>query len=314
MRLVAAVGERALMGGEEASTVEGRNARMARASSALAGLAGRGELAVTYGSDIQFLIPPTLVHTHAFAPLHELEAESEGLVGYLLEQSLQAALQDRPVVAMVTRVLVNPSDPALNVPSAPSGPIVDTDTARRLSASAKWLMIPSGDGYRRAVASPEPRRVLECGAIRLLMDQGFVVVCCGGGGIPVVPTRLGGYHGVDAVVEKDLTAAVLARDLQAEKLLFLTDTAGVWCDWGTTNAKVVRTASPAGARSLNLDPRSMGSKVEAACRFVEWTGRDAYIGAVENTVDLLEGASGTRISLDVAGLELRDGDVVRTPS
>ena len=314
MRIVAGLGERALIGRGGTDTLSARNLGTAKAAASLGALATRGQLAVTYGSDVQFLIPPDMVQAHAFAPLHQLEAESEGLVGFLLEQRLEEALDRRPVVAMVTRVLIDPADPALTLPSQPSGPVVDTETARRLSASAKWLMIPCDDGYRRAVASPEPRGVVESRAIALLIEQGFIVVCCGGGGIPVVRGPSGTHHGVDAVVEKDLTTAVLARDLGADVLLLLTDAAGVWADWGTENAKLVRAASPHALRSLPLERGSMGAKVEAACRFVHWTGHDAFIGPVEDPVNVMEGTSGTRISLDVAGLELEDGVIATSPS
>jgi carbamate kinase len=167
-------------------------------------------------------------------------------------------------------------------------------------------MVRQGEGRRRAVASPEPRRVLESRAIELLVASGVVVVCGGGGGIPVVRDRFGTYHGVDAVVEKDFTAALLARDVGADAFVLLTDAAGVWVDWGTPGAKLVRAASPEALRSLTLERASIGAKVEAACRYVEWTGREAFVGAVEDAVELLEGATGTRISGSVRGIELQD--------
>jgi carbamate kinase len=183
---------------------------------------------------------------------------------------------------------------------------VDTETAGLLAAANKWLMVRQGEGRRRAVASPEPRRVLESRAIELLVASGVVVVCGGGGGIPVVRDRFGAYHGVDAVVEKDFTAALLAKDVGADALVLLTDAAGVWVDWGTPGAKLVRVASPEALRSLTLEQTSIGTKVEAACRFVEWTGREAFVGAIEDSVDLLKGAAGTRVSSSVKGIELKD--------
>jgi len=152
--------------------------------------------------------------------------------------------------------------------------------------------------------------VLETRAIELLISGGVIVVCCGGGGIPVVRDRFGGYHGVDAVVEKDFSAALVARDCRSDLLLLLTDTAGVWVDWGSPGAKLVRAASPDSLRALQLERNSIGAKVEAACRFVEWTGHDAIIGAVEDGLAMLEGTSGTRVSAAIDGLELQDADAM----
>jgi carbamate kinase len=133
-----------------------------------------------------------------------------------------------------------------------------------------------------------------------------VVVYYGGGGILVVRDRFGTYHGVDAVVEKNFTAALLARDVGADALVLLTDAAGVWVDWGTPSAKLVRAASPEALRSLTLERTSIGARVEAACRYVEWTGRETFVGAVEDSVELLEGATGTRISSSVKGLDMQE--------
>jgi carbamate kinase len=306
MRIVAAIGGRALLGRGETATLSTERDHLSHAVEALSGLAARGGLVVTYGADLQLLVPPESVHSAAMYPMDVLEAESEGLVGYLLEQSLQEALGDRQVVTMLTRVEVDPTDPEFLRPSQPTGPIVDTETAGLLAAANKWLMVRQGEGRRRAVASPEPRRVLESRAVEVLVASGVVVVCGGGGGIPVVRDRFGTYHGVDAVVEKDFTAALLARDVGADAFVLLTDAAGVWVDWGTPGAKLVRAASPEALRSLTLERASIGAKVEAACRYVEWTGREAFVGAVEHSVELLEGATGTRISGSVRGIELQD--------
>jgi carbamate kinase len=306
MRIVAAIGGRALLGRGETATLSTDRDHLSHAVEALSRLAARGGLVVTYGADLQLLVPPESVHSAAMYPMDVLEAESEGLVGYLLEQSLQEALGDRQVVTMLTRVEVDPADPEFLRPSQPTGPLVDTETAGLLAAANKWLMVRQGEGRRRAVASPEPRRVLESRAIELLVASGVVVVCGGGGGIPVVRDRFGTYHGVDAIVEKDFTAALLARDIGADAFVLLTDAAGVWVDWGTPGAKLVRAASPEALRSLTLERASIGAKVEAACRYVEWTGREAFVGAVEHSVELLEGATGTRISGNVKGIELQD--------
>jgi carbamate kinase len=269
-------------------------------------LAERTDLIVTYDDDLRALLPPTAGGFEPSYPLDVLGAESDGLVGYVLEQRLQELLPDRQVVTLLTRVEVDPNDPELHRPSRPVGAVVDDETAGDLASTKRWLMVRDSGGRRRAVGSPEPVHILESRAIDLLACGGIVVVCCGGGGIPVVRDRSGAYHGVDAAVEKDFSAALLARDCRADLLLLLTDAAGVWADWGTPDAKLVRAASPDALRSLHLAPGSIGAKVEAACRFVEWTGRDAVIGAVEDALDLLKGTSGTRVSAAAEGLEMQE--------
>ncbi len=304
MRIVAAVGRRALLGRDDVDSSSARQQGVSRASGALSKLARRAELVVTYEDDLRPTMRPVPAHYGSDYPLDVLEAESEGLVGYLLEQRLQDSLQDRQVVTLLTRVELDPNDPEFQRPSQPVGPVVDDETAGVLASTNRWLMVSDGGGRRRAVASPEPVRVLESRAIELLASNGVVVVCCGGGGIPVVRDSSGAFHGVDAVVETDFTAALLARDCRADLLLLLTDAAGVWTDWGTPGAKLVSAASPDALRSLLVERKSMGAKVEAACRFVEWTGRDAHIGALETASGLLDGTSGTRVSAAVHGLEI----------
>ncbi|HET6793354.1 MAG TPA: carbamate kinase [Acidimicrobiales bacterium] len=287
---------------------------VARVARALAGLADLGELVVTYGADLQLalLVPAARAHSGSPYPLDALEAESEGLVGYLLEQALQDALDGRDVAGVLTRVEVDPLDPHFMQPSLPIGPAVDDQTAGVLAATNGWLMVKDGDGRRRAVPAPEPLRVLETHSIDLLCRAGIVVVCCGGGGIPVVADRSGGYRGVDAVVEKDLSAALLAEVLGADALLFLTDVSGVWVDWGNPGAKLVASTSPAALRSLRFDPRSMGAKVEGACRFAERTGRDAFIGSAEDAGRLLDGSAGTRVSSSSGGIKLVEQGTARS--
>lgn len=316
MRILAAVGGRALLGRDVdgTPTLAQERDRTAVAAQALTQLAARADLVVTYGSDLQLalLVPAARTHRGSSYPLDALEAESEGLVGYLLEQALQDALSGRDVATLLTRVEVDPRDPQFSGPTLPIGPVFDEQTAGVLASTNGWLMVRDGDGRRRAVPAPEPRRVLEARSIELLCRAGVVVVCCGGGGIPVVPDRRGGYRGVDAVIEKDLAAALLAETLGCDALLLLTDAAGVWVDWGTPGAKLVSRASPWALRSLSCDARSMGAKVEAACRFTERTGRDAFIGAIEDTGDLLDGAAGTKVSASSAGIELVEQGVPRS--
>jgi carbamate kinase len=234
-------------------------------------------------------------------PLDVLGAESEGMIGYLLEQGLENELGGRPVATLLTQVVVDAGDPAFRRPSKPIGPLYDEATAERLRAERGWSVAPDGDGYRRAVPSPDPRSIVELATIRLLLEAGVLVVCVGGGGIPVVAGEEGRLAGVEAVVDKDLAAALLASDLEAEALLLLTDVPAVEAGWGTAEARALGEASPAELRGMDWEPGSMGPKIEAACRFAERRNGLAAIGALEDAAAILRGERGTRIRSRGAG-------------
>jgi carbamate kinase len=228
-------------------------------------------------------------------PLDLLGAESEGMIGYLLEQELRNELPKREVATLLTQVTVDPSDPAFEHPTKPVGQAYHGSEARALAEQRGWSVAPDGDHSRRVVPSPEPRRIVGLGAIRTLAAAGVVVICVGGGGIPVVEDPDGGIHGAEAVIDKDLAAALLARELGADALLLLTDVAGVELDHGTPAARTLRTACPAALRELALPAGSMGPKAEAAARFVEAGGRLATICALEDATAALAGKAGTLV-------------------
>ena len=262
----------------------------------LAKLACEHELVITHGNGPQvgLLALQSAAYTEVEPyPLDVLGAESEGMIGYLVELGLENALPDRPVAALLTQVLVDADDPAFARPTKPIGPVYDAATAAALAETRGWTIAADGPGFRRVVASPEPREIVELGTIRLLVEAGVVVVCTGGGGIPV--TRNGALRGVEAVIDKDLAAALLAEQLDADMLLLLTDVAAVEADWGTENARPIRGASPDELRALMFAAGSMGPKVEAACRFVEQTGRVAAIGALADAREIVAGRRGTLI-------------------
>jgi carbamate kinase len=237
-------------------------------------------------------------------PLDVLGAESEGMIGYLLEQELMNALPGRPVATLLTQVSVDAADPAFAEPSKPIGPVYDEPAGKRLAAERGWVLAPDGDGVRRVVASPEPRAILEPATIRLLIGAGVLVVCAGGGGIPVTITAEGAIHGVEAVVDKDRAAALLAERLGADALLLLTDVPRVVAGWGTADAVELDRATPTQLRDLTFAAGSMGPKVEAACRFAERTGRLAAIGALDDAEAILAGRAGTQIRVDPADARL----------
>jgi carbamate kinase len=228
-------------------------------------------------------------------PLDVLNAESVGMLGYLIEQELSNALPQREVAALVTRVEVDPRDPAFSNPTKPIGPVYDEAQARQMAAERGWSVARDGAGFRRVVASPRPRRILELRTIELLLAAGHIVVCAGGGGLPVTQAQDGSLHGVEAVVDKDRTAALLAESLQADRLLLLTDVAGVFRDWGGPRQQLMDRVSVEQLRTMAFDVGSMGPKVEAACQFVERTGQHAAIGALQHAADVLSGQAGTQI-------------------
>lgn len=264
---------------------------------AIAELADEHEVVVTHGNGPQ--IGLLALQGEAYAgerpyPLDVLGAESEGMVGYLLDQELTNELGGRRVATLLTQVLVDRDDPAFESPTKPIGPVYDERTAQELASERGWSVAPDGDGYRRVVASPEPRAIVELPTIRLLVDAGVLVVCAGGGGIPVVEAE-GRLHGVEAVIDKDLAAALLATGLDADALLLLTDVPAVEADWGTPRARPLREASVAELGATDFATGSMGPKVEAARRFVQGTEGLAAIGALGDAAAILRGERGTRI-------------------
>lgn len=300
MRIVAALGGNALLrrGQRPDADVQERNA--AAAAEAVAELARGHELVVTHGNGPQVGVlalesaaDPALTRPY---PLEALVAETQGLIGYWLLQDLHNALPGRSVVALLTRTLVDLHDPAFAAPTKFVGPMYDQPSALALARDRGWSVAADGDGWRRVVASPEPECVLESGSIELLVAAGTVVVCGGGGGIPVARREDGSLHGVAAVVDKDLTAAVLAEDLGAGALLLLTDVAAVEVDHGTDHARPIGRTTVDELRRFEFAPGSMGPKVEAACRFVERTGGVAAIGSIIDVSRLLTGDAGTLVT------------------
>ena len=228
-------------------------------------------------------------------PLDVLGAESEGMIGYLLEQGLANRLPGTPTATLLTQVVVEESDPAFQAPSKPIGPVYERETAERLAAERHWSVARDGGHWRRVVPSPEPRRIVELRTIRTLVEAGVLVVCVGGGGIPVLVNEHGAMHGVEAVIDKDRSAALLARELDADALLLLTDVPYVERDHATERAQPIREASARELDPADFDGGSMRPKIEAACRFATDTGRIAAIGALSDAAAILAGRAGTHI-------------------
>jgi carbamate kinase len=226
-------------------------------------------------------------------PLDVLDAETEGMVGYLLEQELGHHLDRERLATLLTQIVVDPDDPAFTHPTKFVGPTYDVDEACRLTDTRGWAMARDGDAHRRVVASPEPRQIVELTTIRLLVAWGVTVICSGGGGIPVIADGRGGLQGVEAVIDKDLAAELLARGVDADALVLLTDVDGVYEGYGTDHPRRVDRATVRQLRALDLPAGSMRPKVDAVCRFVERTGGFAAIGALDDADAILRGEAGT---------------------
>lgn len=294
-----ALGGNALLRRGERPDAEPQRVNVERACASLAPLAHEHELVVTHGNGPQVGVlalesaaDPMLSQPF---PLDPLGAETQGLIGYWLVQGLGNALPGRQVVALLTRCVVDLSDPAFAHPTKPVGPVYDEMEARRLAVERGWSVAPDGPACRRVVASPQPQRVVETSVIDQLVRSGVVVVCAGGGGIPVSEAPDGALTGVEAVIDKDLTAALLAEALGADALLLLTDVPAVETDFGHEGSVPIRRATTQELRARDFAVGSMGPKVEAACRFVERTGGIAAIGALTDAAALLAGDRGTLV-------------------
>ena len=289
MRVVLALGGNALLHRGERPDAEPQRRNVVQAVASLAPLTRAHELVITHGNGPQVgvLAMESAADTSLSRPfpLDPLGAETQGLIGYWLAQGLGNALPGRRVIALLTQCVVDAADPAFGRPTKFVGPTYDEADARALAAERSWVVAPDGQKWRRVVASPEPRQV---------------VVCAGGGGVPVVETPLG-LEGVEAVIDKDLTSALLAEALGADALLLLTDVDGVETDFGRPGSAVIRSTTPAEMRARSFPTGSMGPKVEAACRFVERTGGVASIGSLTDAAGVLAGMAGTRISAPTTG-------------
>lgn len=228
-------------------------------------------------------------------PLDVLGAESQGMIGYLLVQELKNCLPEQQVSALLTQVEVDPDDSAFGNPSKYIGPVYDQETALALSLDKGWTIKPDGKYFRRVVPSPKPLNIIETAAINALIAQGHLVVCAGGGGIPVLRQE-GKLQGIEAVIDKDLSAAFLAEQINADALLILTDADAVYLDWGTQQQRALSKVTPNDLADITFDAGSMGPKVSAASHFVRSRHGIAGIGALQDATRILTGEQGTLIT------------------
>jgi carbamate kinase len=307
MRIVVALGGNALLKRGEPLTVRNQRENVQLAARSLAPLAGDNSLIITHGNGPQVgLLALEAAAVTGVEPytLDVLSAESEGMIGYMIEQELGNVLPEEvPFATILTQVEVDPCDPAFQNPSKPIGPQYGQEEAEKLAREHGWTIGPDNGKYRRLVASPRPLRIFELRVVEWLVERGVVVICTGGGGIPTMLTADGALIGVEAVIDKDHAGALLARSLKAEVFLMLTDAEAVWQDWGTEHTRAIRRASPDALQSLHFAAGSMGPKVEAACDYARATGGRAGIGSLEDAVAIIAGRAGTLISTEFEGIE-----------
>ncbi len=305
MKIVAALGGNALLERGEKPDSEIQERRVAVAVAALGPLARGHDLLITHGNGpqvgmlaLESELDPALSHPY---PFDALGAQTQGMIGYWLARELRAEVPGKQVGCLICQTLVRGDDPAFANPAKFVGPGYDEDQAHSLASARGWTMRKDGSWWRRVVPSPEPVEVLELPLIEALVATGAIVICAGGGGVPVVRQADGaGVAGVEAVVDKDLTSALLAQSVGADVLLILTDVAAVFDGFGTAGARPIETATVRELRGDLLPAGSMGPKAEAACRFVEATGKKAIIGRLEDAEAMFLGKAGTSVVPDGA--------------
>lgn len=302
MRVVIALGGNAILKRGEPMTTENQRTNIKRAALAISRVISAGHsVTITHGNgpQIGLLALQNMAYDEALAsPIDVLGSETAGMIGYMIEQELSNLLPSKSEVAtLLTRIEIDADDPAFKTPSKPIGPVYGKKEADALATKHKWVMMPDGSHFRRAVASPHPKRILEIGVIRLLIKYGVTVICSGGGGIPVVKQNDGNFSGVEAVIDKDHASCLLAHEVKADALLLLTDVDGVYLGWGTAQQQRIATATPVQLKAYSFANGSMAPKIEAAVDFVTHGGTMAGIGCLDDALTILNRSAGTVITL-----------------
>jgi carbamate kinase len=302
MRVVIALGGNAILKRGEAMSSENQRANVRRAALAINDVINAGhEVVITHGNGPQvglLALQGLAYDAISASPIDVLTAETEGMIGYMIEQELNNIIgSGREVAVLLTQVEVNADDAAFKKPTKPIGPIYDKRKSTELSAKYGWSMIADGSHFRRGVPSPAPKRILEIATIQLLIEHGVTVICVGGGGIPVIKLPSGIYIGVEAVIDKDFASALLAQEIKADALLLLTDVDGVYLRWGTEQQMQLRQITASEIASHKFESGSMAPKVLASLDFLKAGGKMAGIGKMEEAVQILNGQTGTTVSL-----------------
>jgi carbamate kinase len=307
MRILVALGGNALLRRGEPMTADAQRTNVRTAAVALAAIHPGNELVITHGNGPQvglLALQGAAYKPDEAYPLDVLGAETEGMIGYMIEQEMGNLLPfEVPFATILTMVEVDRDDPGFTNPTKFIGPIYSADDAERLKAEKGWVMKQDGDKWRRVVASPQPKRIFEVRPMRWLLEKGVIVIAAGGGGIPTVYEAERQLRGVEAVIDKDWCSELLARELDADVFIMATDADAVFVDWGKPTARAFRRASPAAMRGYSFPAGSMGPKVDAACHFAERTGKRAAIGALKDLAAILCGEAGTVITTEVKEIE-----------
>ncbi len=306
MRIVVALGGNALLRRGEPMTADNQRANIRIAAEQIAKIHPGNELVIAHGNGPQvgLLSLQAAAYTQVSSyPLDVLGAETEGMIGYIIEQELGNLLDfEVSLATLLTQVEVDAKDPAFQSPSKPIGPVYSKAEAQALAAEKGWAIAPDGDKYRRVVSSPRPKRIFEIRPIIWLLEKGSIVICAGGGGIPTMYGEDGKLQGIEAVIDKDLCSSLLAGQLDADLLVIATDVNAAFIDFGKPTQKAIGQAHPDDMEKLGFAAGSMGPKVQAACEFASQTGKTAVIGSLSDIEAIVQGRAGTRISTAKPGI------------
>jgi carbamate kinase len=301
MRVVVALGGNALLKRGEPMTAEVQRANVRSAAPALAAVARQHGLVLSHGNGPQVGLLALQAAAYEKVepyPLDVLGAQTQGMIGYVIEQELGNILPfEVPFATVLTMIEVDPADPAFRDPTKFVGPVYAKEEADQLAADKGWVFKQDGDAWRRVVPSPQPKRIFEIRPIRWLLEQNTVVICAGGGGVPTMydPDAERFLVGVEAVIDKDLASELLAREVEADLYIMVTDVDGVYVNWGAPDQRKLHRVTPSELRGHDFAAGSMGPKVEAAVRFVENTGKRAAIGGLDQIEGIVDGSAGTQV-------------------
>nr|WP_315178605.1 carbamate kinase [uncultured Cardiobacterium sp.] len=306
MKIVIALGGNALLKRGEPMTAENQRENVKTACAQIARVYDGNQLIITHGNGPQVGLLALQNNAYKEVPMYPLDvlgAETAGMIGYMIQQELSnTAPGSASIATVLTQIQVDPKDPAFQKPSKPVGPVYSKEEADKIAAEKGWTMAPDNDKYRRVVASPKPVNIFGLEPLKTLIDNKYIVVCGGGGGIPTWVDDNGKQHGAEAVIDKDLATALLATLIDADLFVIATDVDGAYLDWGKPEQKRIALAAPDAALAFGFASGSMGPKIEAAANFAKATGKDAVIGALADIEQIVAGKAGTRISGKAEGV------------
>ncbi|SPZ59707.1 Carbamate kinase 1 [Serratia quinivorans] len=305
MRILIALGGNALLNRGEAMTAENQRRNIVIACEAISRLDGKHQIIISHGNGPQVGLLALQSESYADKvepyPFDVLGAESQGMIGYMLEQELRNHMPGRQVACLLTQVEVDINDPAVKQPNKFIGPVYNEEQAKKLMQEKGWIIKPDGKYYRRVVPSPQPLAIVEIETLRTLVNNDVIVIAGGGGGIPVT-TLSSQSRGLEAVIDKDRCCSLMAQQLDVDLLIIATDVSRVFTDFGTVDSKAIKAANPHALLEMDFPAGSMWPKIQATCEFSINSGRSAVIGSLEDIVDMVDGRAGTLINKDIDGV------------